>query len=93
MSNYVLVTGGAGYIGLHIIVELLVNNYNCIILDNFVNSFKPNLSLLKEISKNDKCELLLEECDITDYNILENVFIKYNYPFIKYTIKCMVYNA
>ena len=78
MNNYVLVTGGAGYIGLHIIVELLSNNYNCIILDNFVNSFEPNLNLLKEMSKNDKVELLIETCDITDYNNLENVFIKYN---------------
>ena len=34
----VLVTGGAGYIGSHTCVELLENNYNVIVIDNFCNS-------------------------------------------------------
>ena len=34
----VLVTGGAGYIGSHIVVELLQQNHDVIIVDNFYNS-------------------------------------------------------
>ena len=36
--NTVLVTGGLGYIGSHIVIELLNNNYKVIIIDNLLNS-------------------------------------------------------
>lgn len=32
----ILVTGGAGYIGSHTVVDLLENNYNVVIIDNFL---------------------------------------------------------
>jgi UDP-glucose 4-epimerase len=38
MSSYVLVTGGLGYIGSHIVVELLSFDYNVIIIDDLSNS-------------------------------------------------------
>ncbi len=38
----ILVTGGAGYIGSHTVVELLNKNYDVVIVDNFVNS-KPEV--------------------------------------------------
>ena len=34
----ILVTGGAGYIGSHTVVELLNGNHDVLILDNFSNS-------------------------------------------------------
>lgn len=37
MKN-ILVTGGAGYIGSHTVIQLIEKGYNPIILDNFINS-------------------------------------------------------
>ena len=36
----ILVTGGAGYIGTHCIVELLQKDYNVVAIDNFTNAVK-----------------------------------------------------
>ena len=38
-SKCILVTGGAGYVGTHTVVELINAGYEVIIVDNFVNSF------------------------------------------------------
>ena len=38
-SKCILVTGGAGYVGTHTVVELINAGYEVIIIDNFVNSF------------------------------------------------------
>jgi len=45
----VLVTGGAGYIGSHTVVELVNAGYEPIIVDNFVNAEKSSISGLKHI--------------------------------------------
>ena len=40
MSNKtILVTGGAGFIGSHSTVQLIEDGYDCVIVDNFSNSF------------------------------------------------------
>jgi UDP-glucose 4-epimerase len=36
--EYILVTGGFGYIGSHTVIELLNNNYNIIVIDDLSNS-------------------------------------------------------
>jgi len=46
----ILVTGGAGYIGSHTVVELLNLNQEVIIVDNFYNSKPEVLERIKEIS-------------------------------------------
>lgn len=37
-EEYILVTGGAGYIGSHTVVELLNANFNVVVIDNLVNA-------------------------------------------------------
>ena len=39
MTN-ILITGGAGYIGSHIVEQLIKNKRNVIILDNLVTGYK-----------------------------------------------------
>ena len=46
----ILVTGGAGYIGSHTCVELLNNNYEVIVLDNFSNSKNEVIDEVKKIT-------------------------------------------
>lgn len=49
-KNKVLVTGGAGYIGSHTMVELLEGNFDCILVDDFSNSDKSVLESIFKIT-------------------------------------------
>lgn len=70
MMKNILVTGGAGYIGSHVVVKLHENGYNPIILDNFSNSHHSVLQGLKNItSKN----FQVYEGDILDQKLLTQV--------------------
>jgi len=67
----VLVTGGCGYIGSHTVVELLENNYEVVIVDNFSNSKPEVIDKLKEITGKD---FKFYEIDLCDTLKLETVF-------------------
>ena len=47
----VLLTGGAGYIGSHVAVELLQSGYDVIIADNFYNSSQEVPERIREITE------------------------------------------
>lgn len=68
---HVLVTGGAGFIGSHTVVELLEAGYEVVIIDNFSNSSPLVLSRIEEITG--KRPLLIEG-DIRDRALLDDVF-------------------
>ena len=71
----ILVTGGAGFIGSHTVVELLEKGEEIIIVDNFCNSSPEVLSKIKEITNND---FKFYEVDLLDEENLEKVFIENN---------------
>jgi UDP-glucose 4-epimerase len=50
MPETVLVTGGAGYVGSHVVVELARGGYAPIVLDNFANSTPAVLPRLEALS-------------------------------------------
>jgi UDP-glucose 4-epimerase len=62
----VLVTGGAGYIGSHVVLKLLEANLNPIILDNLSNCAVPNLG----------CPFIVGDLENTD--LLNKIFETYN---------------
>ena len=71
----ILVTGGAGYIGSHTVVELLNRDENIVIVDNFVNSKPEALERIKKITGKD---FKFYEVDILDEEKLEKVFKENN---------------
>ena len=69
----ILITGGAGYIGTHAMVEFLEAEREVICVDNFSNSKPTALERVKKITgKNFKHY----KVDLLDYNALERVFKK-----------------
>lgn len=67
----VLLTGGAGYIGSHIAIELLSENHNVIILDNYCNSSPGTIEKIKNISHK---KVTAYQCDITDFENTCKIF-------------------
>ena len=67
----VLVTGGAGFIGSHTVVQLLENDESIVILDNFSNSSPDVLDRIKQISGKD---FRFYEGDMRDRALLDRVF-------------------
>ena len=61
----ILVTGGAGYIGSHTIVELQQAGYEVVVVDNLSNSSKVSLERVKNITGR---EVAFYEVDIRDRN-------------------------
>jgi len=50
MADTVLVTGGAGYVGSHVVVELARAGYAPVVLDNFSNSTRAILTRLEALA-------------------------------------------
>lgn len=67
----ILVTGGAGYIGSHACVELLNENYDIVVVDNFVNSGPKSLDKIREITGKD---FVFYEADILDKDVMTKIF-------------------
>ena len=67
----VLVTGGAGYIGSHTVVELLNSGKDVVIIDNFSNSKPEVLENIKKITGKD---FKFYEVDYLNRKELEKVF-------------------
>ncbi len=75
MRKKVLVTGGAGYIGSHTVVELFLSGYMPIITDNLSNTSERNLFGVNQILNTD---IPFHKVDCTDLNEMKNIFETYN---------------
>ncbi|MCH2235290.1 MAG: UDP-glucose 4-epimerase GalE [Crocinitomicaceae bacterium] len=70
----ILVTGGAGYIGSHTVVELIEAGYTPIILDDFRNSQKWIIDRIEDLTGN---SIQVHEVDCCDEVAVEEVFNLY----------------
>lgn len=67
----ILLTGGAGYIGSHTIIELDKAGHSVVVVDNFVNS-QPEA--LRRVSKIIGKEIPFVEADVRDREAMDKVF-------------------
>jgi UDP-glucose 4-epimerase len=71
----VLVTGGAGFIGSHTVVELVNAGFSPVIIDNLINSSESVLSGLKKIIGFD---VPFYKADCNDFEVVKDIVIKHN---------------
>lgn len=71
----ILVTGGAGYIGSHTIVELIDNGYDVVVIDNLCNSSEESLKRVRTITGQ---AVQLYKFDLADAAQLHKVFAEHS---------------
>jgi len=72
MGELVLVTGGAGFIGSHTVLELLIANYEVVVVDNLINSSEESLKRVESFTG--KKIMAFYKTDIGDRDGLEKIF-------------------
>ena len=71
----ILVTGGAGYIGSHTLIELINNNFEVVVIDNLANSIRESLRRVEQITGH---EIPFIEADVRDQSALDDIFTTYD---------------
>lgn len=71
-----LVTGGAGYIGSHTVVELLDEGHEVVVLDNLANASAESLSRVEQITGR---AVSFVEGDIRDRALLDRLFAEHDF--------------
>ena len=72
----ILVTGGAGYIGSHTTVELMMAGFDVLIVDNFSNS---KVTVIDRIEKIVGRRPIFAEADIRDRKEMRAIFTRYRF--------------
>jgi UDP-glucose 4-epimerase len=72
MTQTILVTGGAGYIGTHTVIQLLEAEHEVIVLDNLSNSSREALNRVEAMTEK---EVTFYLGDILDRALLEQIFL------------------
>jgi len=70
----ILVTGGAGFIGSHTVIELLQAGHEVVIVDNLSNSSVVALERVEQICQ---CSIPFVRGDVRDRTLLDNVFAQH----------------
>ena len=76
MAKRILVTGGAGFIGSHTLIELHKAGYEFVVVDNFVNS---NPEALHRVGELIGADVPFVKADIRDREALNKVFDQYKF--------------
>ena len=79
----VLITGGAGYIGSHTLVELLNRGYGVVVIDNLCNSSEESLKRVEKITGK---SVKFYNADVRDKGALDKIFTEHK-------IDCVIHFA
>ncbi|KAK2664296.1 hypothetical protein Ddye_002870 [Dipteronia dyeriana] len=74
MSKNILVSGGAGYIGSHTVLQLLLGGYKTVVVDNLDNSSEISISKVRELAGTFSTNLSFHKVDLRDRPALEKLF-------------------
>ena len=75
MAKQVLVSGGAGYIGSHVAVELIGAGYDVVVADNMSNCDMTCFEGVKKITGRD--DIPFERIDCCDASAVERIFTEH----------------
>ncbi|CAD5119065.1 DgyrCDS7712 [Dimorphilus gyrociliatus] len=75
-ENWILVTGGSGYVGSHTIVELYKAGYKAVVIDNLVNSETESIKRVRKLVGHD---FPFYSVDLLDVESLVEVFKKHKF--------------
>ena len=70
MKQKILVTGGCGYIGSHTVVELIENNFDVLIIDDFSNSNKETIENIHKITG---VKPIFYTCDLKEIHTVRKI--------------------
>lgn len=73
VQSMILVTGGAGYIGSHTVIDLVENGYKVVIFDNLETGHIETVETLQKISPT----VEFVEGDLRNFDDIDSVFKKY----------------
>lgn len=74
----ILVTGGAGYIGSHTVLELISLDFKVVVVDNLDNSSEESLKRVGEITRRPDL-IVFRKVDLLDKQALESVFEDFSF--------------
>ena len=75
----VLVTGGAGFIGSHTVVELLNAGYEVVVIDNLDNASEESLKRVEKITGK---KVAFYKNDVRDRAVLQKIFKQHNIDWV-----------
>ena len=77
MEGKILVTGGAGFIGSHVVDALLVRGEEVIVVDNFNSYYDPKKKILNIAPHIHRKNFILAAGNVEDYSFMQTLFEKY----------------
>ncbi|MDP3728342.1 MAG: GDP-mannose 4,6-dehydratase [bacterium] len=78
MEGKILVTGGAGFIGSHVVDALLARGEDVIVVDNFNSYYDPKRKIQNIFPHFQKKRFILAAGNVEDYSFMQDIFQKYN---------------